>query len=129
MAARLPRDGYMALFSDGSEINADGLTLTQKTTSTSAAAQSILTAVAAKKHKVFGMCLTAAGTVKVSLGSTVATTTTVIRAFNMIAGIPVVLPVGKNGQHWLETGAAGALTVSPSVTADISYTFQTKNEE
>ena len=128
MAGNEARTTSVPAFRDGQEINVDNLTLTQKTTSTSAAAQSILTAVALKKHKVYGLCLTAAGTVKVSLGSTVATTTTVIRAFNMIAGVPVVLQVEKNGSHWLETGTAGALTVSPSATADISYTFKSKSE-
>jgi len=128
MAGRKPKDAVIPVFTDGQENNVDNLTLTQKTTSTSAAAQTIIAAGTAA-HKIYGMCLTAAGTVKVSLGSTVATTTTVIRAFNMIAGVPIVLPVQKNGQHWFETGTAGILSVSPSATADISYTFQSKNEE
>jgi len=121
--------GYYALaFASNKELDVDNLTVTHKAVSTSAAPATVIAGVTAKKHNVYGMAVTSAGTVKATFYSKVATTNTAIRSFNLIAGVPVVLPVGKNGDEWFATGTAGALTVGLSAPADVNITTKTKSE-
>ena len=122
------RDTYALAFRSNKELDVDNLTVTHKATSTSAAGQAIITGVALKSINVYGMAVTSAGTVKVTFNSKIGTTNTGLRSFNLIAGVPIVLPVGKNGDEWFKTAAGGALTVSPSAPADVNMTFKTKVE-
>ena len=127
MAGNKVREWVGLLFADNTPQEVSGLTLTHKTVSTTAAPATIVAAGTAK-HNVYGAVITSAGTVKATFYSKVATTNTAIRSFNLIAGVPVVLPTGKNGDEWFATGTAGALTVGLSAAADVNISVKTKNE-
>ena len=128
MAGNEPTLWNVPAFSDGQEVNVDNITLTHKAVSTTAPGQTVLAGTASKVTNVYGLTMTAVNTVKVTFNSKVATTNTAIRSFNMIAGVPIVLPVGKNGDEHFATASAGALTASLSAAVETNISVKTKAE-
>jgi hypothetical protein len=128
MAGISVRDIVATAFKSNKELNVDNLTVTHSAPSTTVASTSLVSATASKTIQVYGLTMTAANTVKVTFNSTVGTTNTAVRALNMIAGVPIVLPVGKNGDEHFAPAASAALTVSLSAAVDTNITVKTKKE-